>query len=379
MKNLFCAGAVVALLMVGGSMSVAAAEVGGRWSAERANEWYRQRPWLVGSNFIPSTAINQLEMWQAETFDLPTIDRELGWAQQLGFTCVRVFLHHLPYEQDPKGFLDRMDQFLVVADKHGIGVMFVPFDSCWDPFPKLGKQREPKAGLHNSGWVQSPGLEDLKDPARMAVLEAYIKGVVGRFRDDKRVYLWDVYNEPDNKNGSSYGKLELANKVELSLALLQKEVGWIREVKPSQPITTAPWMGNWGDEAKLSAMERFQLDNSDVISFHNYGKLEDAKKCVENLKRYGRPIICSEYMALPMGSPFDPVLGYFAEQRVGAFNWGFVSGKSQTIYPWDSWKKPYASEPPVWFHDIFRADGAAYRPEEVAYIKKITAKAKAKK
>src|SRR5258706_5536268 len=378
MKNLFRAGAV-AVVMVGATMSVAAAEVGGRWRAERANEWYRQRPWVMGSNFIPSTAINQLEMWQAETFDLATIDRELGWAQQLGFTCVRVFLHHLPFEQDSKGFLDRMDQFLAVADKHGIGVMFVPFDSCWDPFPKLGKQREPKAGLHNSGWVQSPGLEDLKDPARVAVLEAYIKGVVGRFKDDKRVYLWDVYNEPDNKNGSSYGKMELANKVQLTLVLLQKEVGWIREVNPSQPITTAPWMGNWGDEAKLTPMERFQLDNSDVISFHNYGKLADAKKCVENLKRYGRPIVCSEYMARPMGSTFDPVLGYFAEQRVGAFNWGFVSGKSQTIYPWDSWKEPYASEPPVWVHDIFRVDWTAYRPEEVAYIKGITAAANRKK
>lgn len=367
------------MLMAGASMSVVAAEMPGRWPAERANEWYRQRPWLVGANYLPSTAINQLEMWQAETFDLPTIDRELGWAQQLGFTSMRVFLHHLPYEQDSKGFLDRIDQFLGVADKHGIGVMFVIFDSCWDPYPKLGRQREPKPGLHNSGWVQSPGLEDLKDPARMAVLEAYVRGVVTRFKDDKRVHLWDIFNEPDNKNGSSYGKLELANKVELTLALLQKEVGWIREINPSQPITTAPWMGNWGNEAKLSPMERVQLDNSDVISFHNYGKLADAKKCVENLKRYGRPIVCSEYMARPMGSTFDPVLGYFAEQRVGAYNWGFVSGKSQTIYPWDSWQKPYASEPPVWFHDIFLADGTAYRPEEVAYIKRITAAANAKK
>jgi hypothetical protein len=378
MKSLVTFGAMV-LLIAGASVIAGAAEIAGRWPAERAMEWQKQHPWLVGSNFIPSSAINELEMWQADTFDLATIDRELGWAQQLGFTCMRVFLHHLPYEQDSKGFLDRIDQFLAIADKHGIGVMFVPFDSCWDPFPKLGKQHEPKPGLHNSGWVQSPGLEDLKDPARMKVLEAYIKGVVGRFKDDKRVFLWDVFNEPDNTNGSSYGKMELPNKVALTLALLEKEIGWIREVNPSQPITSAPWMGNWGDVAKLSAMERMQFDNSDVISFHNYGKLEDVKKCVENLKRYGRPIVCSEYMARPQGSTFDPILGYFASEHVGAINWGFVSGKSQTIYPWDSWKKPYASEPPVWFHDIFRTDGTAYRPEEVAYIKKVTAEAKGKK
>jgi hypothetical protein len=353
-----------------------AAQIGARWSPESANAWYQKQPWLAGSNFIPSTAINELEMWQADTFDLPTIDRELGWAQDLGFTSMRVFLHHLPWEQDSKGFLDRIDQFLAVADKHGIGIMFVIFDSCWDPFPKLGKQRDPKPGLHNSGWVQSPGVEDLKDPGRQALLEAYVKGVVGRFKDDKRVHLWDIFNEPDNTNGSSYGKLELKNKVELTLGLIQKEVGWIREVNPSQPITSAPWIGNWGNPAKLSAMEKIQLDNSDVISFHSYGKLADTKKCVDNLRRYGRPIICSEYMARPQGSTFDPILGYCKEQKVGAYNWGFVSGKSQTIYPWDSWKKPYKGEPPVWFHDIFRADGTPYRAEEVAYIKKVTGKTK---
>jgi hypothetical protein len=356
--------------------SPASAQLPGRWSPEKASEWYRQRPWLVGSNYIPATAINELEMWQADTFDLATIDRELGWAEDLGFSSMRVFLHHLPWEQDSKGYLDRIDQFLAVADKHHIGIMFVLFDSCWDPFPKLGKQRAPKPGLHNSGWVQSPGYEDLKDPSRLPLLEAYVKGVVGHLKDDKRVHVWDLYNEPDNNNKSSYGKWELPNKLELTIALLMKEIGWVREINPSQPISSAPWIGNWGDEKKLSPMERLQFDNSDVITFHSYGKLEDAKKCVDHLKRYGRPIICSEYMARPQGSTFDPVLGYFKSEKVGAYNWGFVSGKSQTIYPWDSWQKPYASEPPVWFHDIFRADGTIYRPQEVEYIKRQTGKMK---
>ena len=365
------------LLVLSMTVSVARAqEAPGRWPVEKAKAWGQAHPLIAGSNYITSSAINQLEMWQAETFDLQAIDRELGWAQSLGFTSMRVFLHHLLWEQDSAGFLDRMDKFLAVADKHGIKIMFVPFDSCWDPFPKLGKQHEPKKGLHNSGWVQSPGQEDLKNPARRKLLEDYVKGVVTKFKDDPRVLAWDIYNEPDNTNGSSYGKWELPNKEALTLELLKQEIGWFREVNPSQPITTAPWKGNWGDVSKLSEMERVQFDNSDVISFHNYGKLEDAKKCVEHLKRYDRPIICSEYMARPQGSTFDPILGYFVEQKVGAINWGFVSGKSQTIYPWDSWKKPYDNEPPVWFHDIFRADGSAYRPKEVAYIKKVTGAAK---
>ena len=349
----------------------------GQWTAERANAWYAKMPWLVGANFGPSTAINELEMWQADSFDPTTIDRELGWAQDLGFTSVRVFLHSMLWDQDSKGLIERMEKFLEIADKHHIGVMFVLFDACWDPFPKLGKQRDPKPGLHNSGWVQSPAQEVLKDPKRHDSLKAYVQGVVGHFKDDKRIHVWDVYNEPDNRNNSSYGKFEPTNKGDLALMLLKKSYGWIREIKPSQPITSGVWVvPNFLDPAKLRPWERFQLEASDVVSFHAYTPLDEMKKCVAALRRYGRPLICTEYMARPQGSTFDPILGYLKEERVGAYNWGFVAGKTNTIYPWDSWKKPYASEPPVWFHDIFRADGTAYRPEEVAYIKKVTGAAK---
>jgi hypothetical protein len=349
----------------------------GQWTAERANEWYAKQPWLVGCNFAPSTAINQLEMWQADSFDPATIDRELGWAEDLGFTSVRVFLHNMLWEQDSKGLLERMEKFLQIAEKHKIGVMFVLFDAVWDPFPKLGKQREPKQGRHNSGWVQSPPLELLKDPKRHDELKAYVQGVVGHFKDDKRVHVWDVYNEPDNRNNSSYGKFEPTNKGDLALSLLKKSFAWIREIGPSQPISSGVWVvPNFLDPAKLRPWEKFQLEASDVVTFHAYAKLDETKRCVEALRRYNRPIVCTEYMARPQGSTFDPVLQYFKDEKIGAYNWGFVAGKSNTIYPWDSWKKPYASEPPVWFHDIFRADGSAYRPEEVAYIKKVTGKTK---
>jgi hypothetical protein len=342
------------------------------WPAEKANRWYETRRWMVGCNFTPSTAINQLEMWQADTFDPETIDRELGWAAGLGFTSVRVFLHDLAWKQDSKGLLRRMDQFLDIAAKHRIGVMFVFFDSCWDPNPKAGLQRQPRPFLHNSGWVQSPGAEVLQRPERFHELKPYVQGVMKHFRNDTRIDFWDLFNEPDNMNDPAYVKIEPANKRELSLLLLQKSFDWAREVNPSQPITSGPWMGNWPDHDKLTAFERLQLLQSDIITFHSYGNLDDVKKCVENLKRYQRPILCTEYMARPTGSTFDPILGYFKEQKVGAYNWGFVSGKTQTIFPWDSWRKTYTSEPPLWFHDIFRTDGTAYRSEEVEYIRNVT-------
>jgi hypothetical protein len=367
-RGLHVAGAVV---LLAGCASPHRVEPRAQWTPEQAQRWQASKPWLVGCNFSPSTAINELEMWQAETWDPATINRELGWAQDLGFNSVRVFLHNVPYDQDPKGFLKRMDQFLGLAHQHRIGVMFVLLDSCWDPVVKPGKQRAPVPHLHNSGWVQCPGKEILRDPARHDELKPYIQGVIGHFRKDPRVDCWDLFNEPDNI-GSEYRDTDLPNKPELALLLIRKAYAWAREVNPSQPLTSAVWRGDWSDPAKLNPMEQAQLDESDVISFHNYSKLPEAERCVQNLHRYHRPILCTEYMARPAGSRFDPVLGYFKQQGVGAYNWGFVSGKTQTIYPWDSWKKKYTAEPPLWFHDILHTDGTPYDPEEVRYIKAVT-------
>lgn len=341
------------------------------WPVEKAQEWGKAHPWLVGCNYTPAYAINQLEMWQPETFDLAAIDRELRWAEQLGFNSIRVFLHHLLWDQDSQGFLERIDQFLAVADKHKIGVMFVPFDSVWDPHPQPGKQRAPKPGLHNSGWVQSPGRAILEDPARHDSLKPYIQGVIGRFRADRRVHAWDLINEPDNTNRNSYGSQEPENKPKLAQQLLRKTFAWARELNPEQPLTAGVWIGDWSED-KLASIHRDQLELSDVISFHSYDPLPKLQERIASLRRYNRPLLCTEFMARPNGSTFDPHLGYLRDQNVGAYCWGFVAGKSNTIYPWDSWQKPYETEPAVWFHDIFRPDGTPYDPKEVEYIRTIT-------
>ena len=338
----------VCVLVLGTALqpeAVSAAEAASqRWSEETARAWQQKTGWLVGCNFLPSTAINQLEMFQADTFDLQTIDRELGWAQSLGFNSVRVFLQNQLWDQDSQGFLGRLDDFLAVAAKHDIGVMWVLFDSCWDPYPKLGRQRAPRPRLHNSGWVQSPGAEALRDPAKQPALEAYVTGVVGRFRDDPRVQAWDVWNEPDNVNRPAYVEREPANKVDLVLPLLEKAFGWVRQARPSQPLTSGVWLGTWSDPANLSPTEQVQLSQSDVISFHNYNGLASLKEVVENLGRYHRPLLCTEYMSRGNGSFFEPNLGYLKFRGVAAYNWGLVDGKSQTIYPWDSWTKSYDAE-----------------------------------
>ena len=342
------------------------------WPAERARAWQEKTGWLVGANYTPATAINQLEMWQPETFDPERIDLELSWAESLGFNSIRVFLHDLPYAADPRGFLDRIDRFLAIAARHKIGVMFVFFDSCWDPDPRAGPQRPPRPHVHNSGWVQSPGRAILGDESRHAGLEAYVKGVIGRFKDDPRVQVWDLFNEPDAANRETYGAVELADKAGPALSLARKAVAWARAVGPSQPLTICVWQGDWSDPDRLPPLQRFSLANSDVVSFHDYGNQASLRATIEKLRRYGRPLACTEYMARPFGSTFDPLLEDLKRERVGAYNWGFVAGKSQTNYPWDSWDKTYTAEPPLWFHDIFRTDGTPYRLSEVLYIRHVT-------
>jgi hypothetical protein len=369
----------VGLLIAIGALGLLAQD--GVWTKEKAKAWERRQPWLVGANYAPAYAINQLEMWQADTFDAKRIDLELGWAAKIGMNTMRVFLHDLLWQQDAAGFRKRIDTFLGICAKHKIRPMFVLFDSVWDPHPALGKQRAPKPGVHNSGWVQGPGAKALEDKAQYARLEAYVKGVVGAFAKDTRIVGWDIWNEPDNLNGSSYRALEPAKKVELVNALLAQAFAWARAAKPVQPLTSGVWQGDWSSEEKLSETQRIQLRLSDVVSFHDYTDPANFEKRLKALERYGRPIWCTEYMARGAKSTFEGSLPIARQYRVAAYNWGLVKGKTQTHLPWDSWKQPYVNgrEPEIWFHEVFDTDGKPYREAEVKLIHDLAEEADGKK
>jgi len=345
-----------------------------RWTEQQANDWYAPQPWLVGSNYIPATAINQLEMWQADTFDPQRIDLELGWAESIGLNTMRVFLHDLPWQQDAAGFQKRVDTFLTIADKHHIRILFVIFDSVWDPNPHLGTQHAPTPGVHNSGWVQSPGAAALKDSSQWPRLETYVKGVVGAFARDRRVLGWDVWNEPSNTNVPAYAKDEPPDKKEIVQKLLPKVFAWAREAGATQPLTSGLWEGDYAKPEKLDPIAKIQFEQSDVLSFHNYGKPASFQKQVRQLQSYHRPVICTEYMARPRKSTFQGILPIAKADKVGAINWGLVAGKTQTYLPWDSWKKPYVGDrqPKVWFHEIFRTDGQPYSQQEADLIRRLT-------
>jgi hypothetical protein len=326
-----------------------------RWPEEKARAWFEKNGWRSGCNFQPSTAVNQLEMWQEETFDPETINRELDWAEDLGFNLLRVYLHSYAWKQDPEGFKKRLDDYLEIADHHGMATMFVFFDDCWNEVSKPGPQPEPETGIHNSGWIQDPSCDFREDTTTLYPwLEKYVKDILVTFRDDERVLIWDLYNEPGNSDHTNQ-----------SMPLLKNVFRWARQVDPSQPLTCGIW------RLDLYELNKFQVKNSDVISYHNYYNPEIHLTWLRLLKTHGRTMVCSEYLARHYDSRFQNIMPMLKEEGVWAVNWGLVSGK--TIYPWNK-PMPEGGEPDLWFTDIFRRDGTCFDGEEIALIKKLNQK-----
>jgi hypothetical protein len=369
-RKLLFVGAFCALCISNTQLAWAA----GRWTPAQANDWYKNQPWPVGCDFIPSTAINQLEMWQPETFDPATIDRELGLGESLGFNTVRVFLHVLPWSKDREKFFANVDKFLEIADQHKVRPMIVLFDGVWDPDPQSGPQNRPRVGVHNSGWVQSPGRVILADNAKQDALKPYVTSVISRYANDKRVLAWDLFNEPDNLNGNSYGPLELKNKDAVAARLVKLSFEWAREVNPKQPLTVCLWgpAPQWDQPETLNQVHRAAVELSDIISFHDYGNTDSMARRISQLRKYERPLFCTEYMARGNGSTFQAILPLLKKEKVAAYCWGLVDGKTQTKYPWATWQMPILGEPNPWHHDIFYSVGKPYRESEVQLIRSLT-------
>lgn len=346
------------------------------WTPERAHAWYSAQPWLVGSCYVPSTAVNQIEMWRGPTFDPTRIETELSWAEALGLNTVRVFLHDLVWSEDSAGLLDRLERFLQIADGHRIRPMFVLFDSCWDPDPHAGPQPAARPGVCMSRWVQGPGTRALEDPDQHPRLREYVEGVVSHFAHDDRVLAWDLWNEPDHlpdhQTSAAYGPGESREKVARVTELLPQVFDWARRAGPGQPMTSGLWNGDWADPGRLRPVERLQLALSDFVSFHSYEPAAGFEAKARALGELGRPVMCTEYMARGQGSTFQGTLPIARRLSIGAVNWGFVAGRTQSYLPWDSWLRPYDGHPPqLWFHDVLRPDGTPFDPRETEYLRSV--------
>lgn len=338
-----------------------------RWTPEEAQKWAATKPWLCGFNFLPSSAVNSTEMWQSSTIDWKTIEKELALADKAGFNACRVFLQYLVWRKDGWKFMDNFRRFLTTATENGIYVMPILFDDCafagLEPY--TGKQRPPVPGVHNSGWTPSPGPKIADRKTEWAQLKAYVMEMVGEFGADDRIVAWDLYNEPG-----------AGDREEKSRPLLDAAFRWARQAGPTQPLTVGVWRPfaapDSGRACGLLPIDARSLELSDVVSFHCYANPAFTRKVVRELKKTGRPVICTEWMARKFDSLIETHLPIFRREHVGAFNWGLVQGKTQTFYPWGSPKG--APEPKLWFHDLFRKDGKPYRKKEIDCIKRITRK-----
>jgi hypothetical protein len=339
--------------------SLAAFNVGagsGPWPADKAWDWYNKLPWICEFNYVPSTACNTTEFWAAETFDEPTIARELALARSVGFNSCRVFVQYLVWKNDPDGLKKRIDRFLSIANENGITVVPVLFDDCTfgDPpvtEPYLGKQRDPIPGMILPSWTPSPGWKAVTDRAVWPDLQEYVEDLVGAFGKDPRVIFWDLYNEPGNSIMGSK-----------SLPLAEAVFAWARNAKSEQPLTIAIW-------AKMNKMNQRLRLLSDVISYHAYTDLDGMKSIIAVHKGDGRPVICTEWMSRQLGSRWDTDLPLFKQEKIGCYCWGLVNGRTQAQFSWSS--KKGDPEPEVWFHDLFHTDGTPYDPKELEVIRNV--------
>jgi hypothetical protein len=174
---------------------------------------------------------------------------------------------------------------------------------------------------------------------------------------------------PDWGSGESR---EVRNRAALVEELLPRVFAWARSVHPVQPLTSGVWDVQYRTDS-LTPIQRIQLENSDIITFHNYSWPGDFAREVTWLKELNRPVICTEFMARSVGSTFDGILPIAKEANVGVINWGLVAGKTQTNLPWESWQHPYTkTQPPVWFHEVLNPDGTPYRQAEADLIRRLS-------
>lgn len=287
-------------------------------------------------------------------FDVQLIDNELALAQEVGFNCLRVVLPFIVWEHNPAEFNGRLSDFLEVCNKRQLKVMFALFDDCFFGSdtalknPWYGQQPEVVEGWYASGWTPSPGHGIVKDSTQWPRLEKYVKDVISEFRKDERVWVWDLYNEPTNSGMADY-----------TVPLVAKVFEWAREIDPVQPLTVDVFSGE--------ELNEIILRNSDIITFHNYNDSARLQAKIKEMKVYGRPVICTEWLNRPRRSTVSGCLPVFYNEDVGCMFWGLVNGRTQTDLHW-GWR-PEMGEPEIWQHDIFTNEHVPYDVGEIRLFK----------
>lgn len=349
-----------------------------RWNKENAKQWREQHGWLCGFNYLPHTAVNWNEMWQAETFDLATIEQELCWAKEIGFNALRTNLPFVVWQQERDALFAHIEAFLGVCQSNNIKVILTLLDDCEfsGETPHYGEQPAPVPGVHNSRALASPGREHVMNLAIWPDIERYTKDVLSHFGQDPRVVLWDLYNEPTNRMLFKDGiHREFDEALEAhSHALTQKMFEWARHIGPEQPLTVAAWHAEL-DTPFSHPTDHLALSESDIITFHAYVPPEAMTRIADIVSQYQRPVLCTEWMARHLGSTYQTQLPTLKQKDIGVFQWGLVRGKTQTWLPWP-WVEVLPTQEGLWFHDLLDEEGRPFDEAEIALIRQCLAELK---
>lgn len=349
-----------------------------RWTAEKANNWAKNRRWTVGFNYVASNCVNRMEQWQAYEHEqkIPVFEREFALAEEVGFNAIRSVLPLEPWLYEHDGFMRRLDNFLTLANRHGLGVMIVFGNDCcvpksqWQP-AKFGPQ--PVDWGYHGGVIRSPhagnpemGYSLLDDPELRQAWTKMVDEIVGEYAHDERVDIWDIFNEPGNSRRGMTSAGAMADFFDAA-----------RKHDPVQPLTAGVWTVNRTNT--LPEIEQLAMELSDVISYHDYGSFDHSVGVIERLRKLGRPLFNTEWLNRTLHNNVATHLPLYYLENVGVYNWGFVAGKSQTYEPWDSLWNNYAKNPAadydftVWQHDLFRPSLRPYDPHEIETFRKYIA------
>ena len=349
-----------------------------KWSKEKAWEWYNSRPFIRGCNYMSADCANRIDQWQALGFEerFETTEKELKLMQELGFNSVRLILEYVVWEKEHDSFLERFERYISLCAKYGISCMIVLANDCMPPKTELWKM--PDVGVQNYDWGYHGGRRHSQHGGHNCPAPHYyfddekyrdsyfemVKEIVTLYKDDPRILMWDLFNEPGN-----------SNREEITMPYLVRMFETVREINPSQPLTVGAW---WFDsnDFHTSKLNEYALENSDIITYHCYNTYVEHVKLIKYLKGFGRPLVNTEWLARCTGNSVFENFPLFYLENIGCYNWGFVAGKYQTYEPYEAHWNWYYNDPnaPIdftkWFHDLYRPSHKPYDPRETELIRK---------
>ena len=349
-----------------------------RWSKEKIWNWYNSRPWMRGCNYMSADCANRVDQWQELGFEerFQTTEEELKLMQETGFNTVRLIPEYVVWKEEHDGFMERFARYIALCAKYGMSCMIVLANDCMPPkterwkMPYVGEQQY-DWGYHGGKKHSQHGVHNgpaphfyLDEPESRKDYYQFVRELVTAYKNDDRICIWDVYNEPGN-----------SRRDEISLPYLKELFEMIREIDPIQPLTAGVWRVHVDENIPLAPIEQYALENSDIITYHCYREYNAHIRIIKRLKKEGRPLMNTEWLGRCLQNDVFSLFPLFYLEKIGCYNWGFVAGKYQTYEPWEGTWHAYNNgwAPNVdftkWFHDLYRPNHRPYDPKEIELIK----------